>query len=112
MPTHIQHHQAPNQMPNIFYRQPSQAPQQAMYNNFIQPQPPPPPNQVAPGYYQMQQQAPPPPPSLNPQQQRISQPNHSAQLNKRQALMLQQRTAQQNNSQLQLHMSMNLTLPQ
>ncbi|CAF5111771.1 unnamed protein product, partial [Rotaria socialis] len=25
MPTHIQHHQAPNQMPNIFYRQPSQA---------------------------------------------------------------------------------------
>ena len=95
-PTHIQHHQNPN----LFYRQPSQAQQQPMYNNFA----PPPPNQVAPGYYPMQQQS--------SAQQRMSPANHPTHLNKRQPVMHQlQRTPQQNNQQLQVHMSMNVTLP-
>jgi hypothetical protein len=106
-PTHIQHHQNQNQnqISNLFYRQASQAQQQTMYNNFVQPPPPPPPpNQVASGYYQMQQQSSP--------QQRMSPANHPSQLNKRQTVMhQQQRTSQQNNQQLQLHMSMNVTLP-
>ena len=102
--THVQHHRNPNS----FYRQTSQMQQQQpMYNSFVQPQPPPPPNQVAPGYYQMPQQS--------PNSQRIPPANHHAQLNKRQTVMhqqqQQQRTAQQNNQQLQLHMSMNVTLP-
>jgi hypothetical protein len=107
-PTHIQHHQNQNQMPNLFYRQASQAQQQTMYNNFVQPPPPPPPNQVAPGYYPMQQQS-------SSQQQRMPSATHPSQLNKRQTVMhqqqQQQRTPQQNNQQLQLYMSMNVTLP-
>jgi hypothetical protein len=102
-PTHIQHHQ--NQNSNHFYRQTPQAQQQPMYNNFVQP-PPPPPNQVAPGYYPMQQQ------QQTATQQRMSPANHPTHLNKRQTIMHQpQRTSQQNNQQLQVHMSMNVTLP-
>ena len=107
--THIQHH--PNPGHNLYYRQTppqqQQQQQQPMYNNFVQPPPPPPPppppNQVAPGYYSMPQQT-------SPQQQRMSSAIHPSQLNKRQ-IMPQQRTPQQNNPQLQLHMSMNVTLP-
>ncbi|CAF1063625.1 unnamed protein product [Adineta steineri] len=106
-PSHIQHHQAQNQMSNTFYRQPSQAQQQTMYNNFGQPSLPP--NQIAPSYYPMQPQQ--TSSSSQQQQQRISTGNPSPQINKRQALLHQQRTSQQNNQQLQLHMSMNVTLP-
>ncbi len=102
-PTHIQHHQAQNQMSNLFYRQPPQGQQQTMYNNFVQPQ-----NQVAPGYYPMQQ---PQQQSSSSPQQRMSTGNLPAQLNKRQTLMHQQRTPQQNNQQVRLNMSMNVTLP-
>lgn len=104
---HIQHHPNHNAGPNMYYRQghPQQQQQQSMYNNFVQPPPPPPPppNQVAPGYYSL-------PPQTSPQQQRMTPALHPSQLNKRQT-MPQQRTSQQNNPQLQLHMSMNVTLP-
>jgi hypothetical protein len=104
-PTHIQHHKAVNQMPAHYFR-PTQ--QISMYNNYASPsatangtpvsaqlQP----NQTAPNYYSMQQQQ---------QQQSMSLAHHhSSQTNKRQALMHTQRTPQQ----VQLHMSMNVTLP-
>ena len=99
-PTHVQHHQAPTPMPNHYYRQPSQVQQQTMYNNYTSP-----PNQVAPNYYAMPQ------PSQQQQQQRMSPATHPSQLNKRQAQMHPQAMGQQNNQQLQLHMSMNVTLP-
>ena len=102
-PSHVQHQQGQNQMPNMYYRQPSQPSQQPMYNNFAQLQPPPS-NQVPPNYHSMQQQQ-------QPSQQRVSTGSLPAQMSKRQALMHQQRTSQQNNQQLQLHMSMNVTLP-
>jgi hypothetical protein len=94
--THIQHHRPAN----VLYRQPSQ---QSMYNNYVQQSP----NQVPPNYYSM------PPPA---QQQRISSANHpSSQLTKRQtSLQQQQRSSTPINQQqqpLQLHMSMNVTLP-
>lgn len=106
-PSHIQHHPNPNAGHNLYYRQgpPQQQPQQQqpMYNNFVQHAPPP--NQVAPGYYSMPQQS-------SPQQQRMSPAIHPSQLNKRQTMpQVSQRTPQQNNQQLQLHMSMNVTLP-
>jgi len=105
-PTHIQHHQNQNQLPNLFYRQAPQTQQQTMYNNFVQPSLPP--NQVAPGYYPMQQ----PQQQQSSSQQRMSPANHPAHLNKRQTIIhQQQRTQQQNNQPLQLHMSMNVTLP-
>jgi len=95
--THIQHHRPPN----VPYRQPSQ---QSMYNNYVQQSP----NQVAPNYYSM-----PPPPS---QQQRISSVNHpSSQLTKRQTSLQQQQqrssTPINQQQQLQLHISMNVTSP-
>jgi hypothetical protein len=89
-PPHLQHHSGANQ----YFRPSPQSQQANMYTNYG----PPPPNQVAPGYYPMQQQ-------------RISPANHSSPMGKRPALMVSPRTAQQSNQQLQLHMSMNVTLP-
>lgn len=94
-PQHLQHHSVPNQVPTHYFRSAPQSQQANMYNNYG----PPPPNQVAPGYYPMQQP------------QRISPANHSSPMSKRPALMHSPRSTQQTNQQLQLHMSMNVTLP-
>ena len=96
MMMYSQHHSVPNQVPTHYFRQSPQSQQPTLYSNYG----PPPPNQVAPGYYPMQQQ-----------QQRMSPANHSSPMNKRSTLMHSPRTAQQTNQQLQLHMSMNVTLP-
>jgi hypothetical protein len=94
--------QSHHQPSNLHYRQSSQ--QQSMYNNYVQSSP----NQSVPSYYSM-------PPSIQQTQQRMSPVNHhQSQIVKRQSLIQQQqqqRTPAQTNQQLQLHMSMNVTLP-
>ena len=95
-PAHMQHHQTPP--PNTLYRQSSQQQPPPMYSNYVQ-QP------TNPPYYSM--------PVSNQAQQRMTPGQHHAnQLAKRQTfIQQQQRTSAQMNQQLQLHMSMNVTLP-
>jgi hypothetical protein len=95
-PNHMQHHPANN----ISYR-PHQA--QPMYNNFMAPHP----NAMPTGYYPMPGQG--RMPSIN---------HHAAQIPKRAPFMQQPQpsphqrpTTPMNQQQLQLHMSMNVTLP-
>ena len=99
-PTHAQHHSTTNGS----YRSCQQPSPQPMYNNFPQSQA----NPAAggPGYYPM--------PQAPLSQQRMSPANHHPnQLVKRQTYMPQQQrvSAPMNQQQLQLHMSMNVTLP-
>jgi hypothetical protein len=75
-----------------------------MYNNYVQQST----NPVNTPYYSM-------PPSNQPQQRMSPAHHHANQLVKRQTLAQQQQQQQRNstqmNQQLQLHMSMNVTLP-